>query len=334
YFILLVQYQEMIRIFAVADLGWSQPTLIQEKAIPLALEGKDLLARARTGSGKTAAYAVPIIQHILTSKQSVREQAVRVLVLVPTKELGQQVQTMMRQLTSFCSRDVRVADISSKADVSSQRPILMEKPDVVVGTPARVLAHINAHNLDLQASLEVLVVDEADLIFSFGFEADLKSLLCHLPKIYQSFLMSATFTEDVQALKELLLHNPVVLKLQGSQLPDSSQLQQYTIKCEEEDKFLLVYTLLKLQLVRGKTLLFVGAVDRSYRLKLFLEQFSIPACVLNSELPVQSRCHIITQFNQGFYDIIIATDEQSLSPPAGSSQAKGKEKKNADKGGK
>ncbi|XP_024113491.1 probable ATP-dependent RNA helicase DDX56 [Oryzias melastigma] len=319
---------------AVADLGWSQPTLIQEKAIPLALEGKDLLARARTGSGKTAAYAVPIIQHILTSKQSVREQAVRALVLVPTKELGQQVQTMMRQLTSFCSRDVRVADISSKADVSSQRPILMEKPDVVVGTPSRVLAHINAHNLDLQASLEVLVVDEADLIFSFGFEADLKSLLCHLPKIYQSFLMSATFTEDVQALKELLLHNPMVLKLQGSQLPDSSQLQQYTIKCEEEDKFLLIYTLLKLRLVRGKTLLFVGAVDRSYRLKLFLEQFSIPACVLNSELPVQSRCHIITQFNQGFYDIIIATDEQSLSPPAGSSQTKGKEKKNANKGGK
>ncbi|RVE66144.1 hypothetical protein OJAV_G00123600 [Oryzias javanicus] len=319
---------------AVADLGWSQPTLIQEKAVPLALEGKDLLARARTGSGKTAAYAVPVIQHILTSKQSVREQAVRALVLVPTKELGQQVQTMMRQLTSFCSRDIRVADISSKADVSSQRPILMEKPDVVVGTPSRVLAHINAHNLDLQASLEVLVVDEADLIFSFGFEADLKSLLCHLPKIYQSFLMSATFTEDVQALKELLLHNPVVLKLQGSQLPDSSRLQQYTIKCEEEDKFLLIYTLLKLGLVRGKTLLFVGAVDRSYRLKLFLEQFSIPACVLNSELPVQSRCHIITQFNQGFYDIIIATDEQSLSPPAGSSQTKGKEKKNANKGGK
>ncbi|RVE73335.1 hypothetical protein OJAV_G00049250 [Oryzias javanicus] len=162
---------------AVADLGWSQPTLIQEKAVPLALEGKDLLAGARTGSGKTAAYAVPIIQHILTSKQSVREQAVRALVLVPTKELGQQVQTVLRQLTSFCSRDVRVADISSKADVSSQRPILMEKPDVVVGTPSRVLAHINAHNLDLQASLEVLVVDEADLIFWFGFEADLKSLL-------------------------------------------------------------------------------------------------------------------------------------------------------------
>ncbi|XP_008280032.1 putative ATP-dependent RNA helicase DDX56 [Stegastes partitus] len=322
---------------AVADLGWFQPTLIQEKAIPLALEGKDVLARARTGSGKTAAYAVPVIQRILISKQSVREQDVRALILVPTKELGQQVQTMIRQLTSFCSRDVRVADISGKADLSTQRPILMEKPDVVVGTPSRVLAHLNAQNLVLHSSLEMLVVDEADLLFSFGFEADLKNLLCHLPKIYQSFLMSATLSEDVQALKELLLHNPVVLKLQGSQLPDSSQLQQYSIKCEEEDKFLLIYTLLKLQLVRGKTLVFVGAVDRCYRLKLFLEQFSIPACVLNSELPVQSRCHIITQFNQGFYDYIIATDEQSLADPTAAVQTtsgKEKKKKNTEKGGK
>uniref|UniRef100_A0A8C7KRW3 Probable ATP-dependent RNA helicase DDX56 n=1 Tax=Oncorhynchus kisutch TaxID=8019 RepID=A0A8C7KRW3_ONCKI len=321
---------------ALADLGWAQPTLIQEKAIPLALEGKDILARARTGSGKTAAYAVPIIQRILTSKQNVREQAVRVLILVPTKELGQQVQAMIRQLTAYCARDVRVADISGKADLSAQRPILMEKPDVVVGTPSRVLAHLSAQSLDLQSSLETLVIDEADLLFSFGFEADLKSLymgfliISHLPKIYQSFLMSATLSEDVQALKELLLHNPVILKLQGSQLPDSSQLQQYSVQCEEEDKFLLIYTLLKLHLVQGKTLVFVGAVERCYRLKLFLEQFSIPTCVLNSELPVHSRCHIITQFNQGFYDYIIATDEQVLADPTTTAQAtegKGKKKK-------
>ncbi|XP_024252976.1 probable ATP-dependent RNA helicase DDX56 isoform X2 [Oncorhynchus tshawytscha] len=321
---------------ALADLGWAQPTLIQEKAIPLALEGKDILARARTGSGKTAAYAVPVIQRILTSKQNVREQAVRVLILVPTKELGQQVQAMIRQLTAYCARDVRVADISGKADLSAQRPILMEKPDVVVGTPSRVLAHLSAQSLDLQASLETLVIDEADLLFSFGFEADLKSLLCHLPKIYQSFLMSATLSEDVQALKELLLHNPVILKLQGSQLPDSSQLQQYSVQCEEEDKFLLIYTLLKLHLVQGKTLVFVGAVERCYRLKLFLEQFSIPTCVLNSELPVHSRCHIITQFNQGFYDYIIATDEQVLADPttttAEAAEGKGKKKKKKNAG--
>ncbi|KAG7322548.1 hypothetical protein KOW79_013894 [Hemibagrus wyckioides] len=330
-----IQFHEMgldDRILkAVADLGWAQPTLIQEKAIPLALDGKDLLARARTGSGKTAAYAVPLIQQILTSKQTVREQAVRALVLVPTKELGQQVQAMIRQLTAYCARDVRVADISGKAEVSAQRPILMEKPDIVVGTPSRVQAHIKAQNLELHA-LEVLVIDEADLLFSFGFEADLKSLICNLPKIYQAFLMSATLSDDVQALKELVLHNPVTLKLQGSQLPDSSQLQQYSVKCEEEDKFLLIYTLLKLGLVRGKTLIFVSSLDRCYRLKLFLEQFSVPACVLNSELPVHSRCHIISQFNQGFYDYIIATDEQGLDKPTADSQsAKNKEKKKKKK---
>ncbi|XP_066570443.1 putative ATP-dependent RNA helicase DDX56 [Amia ocellicauda] len=324
---------------ALADLGWAQPTLIQEKAIPLALDGKDLLARARTGSGKTAAYALPIIQHILTAKQTVQEQAVRALVLVPTKELGQQVQTMIRQLTGFCARDVRVADISGKAELSAQRPILMEKPDIVVGTPSRVLAHLTAQNLMLRSSLDMLVIDEADLLFSFGFESDLKGLLCHLPKIYQAFLMSATFNEDVQALKELVLHNPVTLKLQGSQLPDSSQLKQYSVLCEEEDKFLLIYTLLKLGLVRGKTLLFVSAIDRCYRLKLFLEQFSIPACVLNSELPVHSRCHIIGQFNQGFYDYIIATDEQSLADPGSAQEGEGsqgtkKKNKGSGKGGR
>uniref|UniRef100_A0A452H1X3 Probable ATP-dependent RNA helicase DDX56 n=1 Tax=Gopherus agassizii TaxID=38772 RepID=A0A452H1X3_9SAUR len=304
---------------AIAELGWAKPTLIQEKAIPLALEGKDLLARARTGSGKTAAYAIPLIQHLLQVKMSplVMEQAVRGLVLVPTKELGQQVLQMIQQLTAYCTRDVRVADVSGQVDMSAQRPILMEKPDVVVGTPSRVLAHLQGHSLSLRHSLEVLVLDEADLLFSFGFEEDLKNLLCHFPKIYQSFLMSATFNEEVQALKELVLHNPVTLKLQESQLPEAAQLCQYQIRCAgEEDKFLLLYALLKLGLVPGKAILFVNTVERSYRLKLFLEQFSIPACVLNSELPVQSRCHIISQFNRGFYDYIVATDEQALAEPA------------------
>ncbi|XP_040270509.1 probable ATP-dependent RNA helicase DDX56 [Bufo bufo] len=310
---------------SVADLGWEKPTLIQEKAIPLGVEGKDLLARARTGSGKTAAYSIPIIQSLLQSKMTVSEQAVRVLILVPTKELGHQVQQMVRQLTTYCARDIKIADISGQADISAQRPILMEKPDIVVGTPSRILIHINQKTLCLRESLQVLVIDEADLIFSFGFEDDLKSLLCKLPNIYQSYLMSATFNEDVLALKKLVLHNPVTLKLEESQLPDSSQLTQYHIQCEEEEKFLLLYTLLKLSLIRGKTIIFVNDVERSYRLKLFLEQFSIPSCVLNSELPVQSRCHIIAQFNRGFYDYIIASDEQALS------EAKAKGKKQAGK---
>ncbi|XP_062995521.1 probable ATP-dependent RNA helicase DDX56 [Elgaria multicarinata webbii] len=322
---------------ALGDLGWARPTLIQAQAIPLALEGKDLLARAQTGSGKTGAYAVPLLQHLLRGKASalVAAQAVRGLVLVPTKELGQQVLQVLRQLAAYCAREVRVVDVSGQAELAAQRPLLMEKPDVVVGTPSRVLVHLQAQSLNLQDSLEILVMDEADLLFSFGFEEDLKSLLCHLPKIYQTFIMSATFNEDVQALKELVLHNPVTLRLQESQLPDSSQLSQFQIQCEsEENKFLLLYALLKLSLVRGKVILFVGTIERCYRLKLFLEQFSIPACVLNSELPVQSRCHIISQFNKGICDYIVATDEQDLAEPEGSGEGSSRRRTGRRKGTK
>uniref|UniRef100_A0A4X1UBX1 Probable ATP-dependent RNA helicase DDX56 n=1 Tax=Sus scrofa TaxID=9823 RepID=A0A4X1UBX1_PIG len=316
---------------AVTDLGWSRPTLIQEKAIPLALEGKDLLARARTGSGKTAAYAIPMLQLLLHRKAigPAVEQAVRGLVLVPTKDLARQAQSMIQQLAAYCARDIRVANVSAAEDSASQRAVLMEKPDIVVGTPSRILNHLQQDNLKLRDSLELLVVDEADLLFSFGFEEELKSLLCHLPRIYQAFLMSATFNEDVQALKELVLHNPVTLKLQESQLPGPDQLQQFQVVCEtEEDKFLLLYALLKLSLIRGKSLLFVNTLERSYRLRLFLEQFSIPACVLNGELPLRSRCHII-QFNQGLYDCVIATDAEVLGPPV---KGKGKQRGKGPKG--
>ncbi|XP_060643413.2 probable ATP-dependent RNA helicase DDX56 [Anolis sagrei] len=318
---------------AVAALGWRRPTLVQAEAIPLALEGKDLLARARTGSGKTGAYALPLLHRLLLLRRGGKEAAVRGLVLVPSKELGRQARDMLRRLTTFCARDIRLADLSGTEEAAAQRPVLMEKPDVVIGTPSRVLAHLQARSLSLQETLEVLVIDEADLLFSFGFEEDLKSLLCYLPKIYQTFVMSATFNEDVQTLKELVLHNPVTLKLQESQLPGPSQLSQFHIQCEaEEDKFLLLCVLLKLSLVRGKVILFVGSIDRCYRLKLFLEQFSIPACVLNSELPAKSRCHIISQFNKGFYDYIIATDEQDLADPE--RPPEGKRRKRGGKGHK
>ncbi|KAK2572740.1 putative ATP-dependent RNA helicase DDX56 [Acropora cervicornis] len=255
---------------AIAKLKWSQPSPIQENAIPLALEGKDILARAKTGSGKTAAYAIPLIQRILQDKQGdPSSSGVRALVLVPSKELAKQAHRNLKELSLYCSRDVRVTDVA-QGNISSTKSLLMEGPDIVVGTPSVLLGHIQAKNLDLKVSLEMLVIDEADLVFSYGYESDLK---------------------DVSTLKKLVLHNPVILKLQESQLPSDDKLTQYFIKCEVGDKFLLIYTLLKL------------------KLKLFLEQFSIKACVLNSELPHNSRLHIVEEFNQDIYDYIIASDE-------------------------
>jgi len=298
---------------AIAKLGWVEPTLIQERAVPLIMEGKDLLARGRTGSGKTGAFCVPLIQRILEVKagDTTAKQAVRGCILCPSRELARQTTEVLVALTNSCLGVVKVLDIGAK-EVEVVAPLLKDLPDIIVGTPGRLSQHLKEGNLNLATSLSMLIIDEADLIFSFGFEADLRHILTQLPPIYQAVLTSATLSEDVTRLKKLVLNNPVVLKLSEPQLPDSSQLTQYVIKLEEEEKFVLIYALFKLELIRGKSLMFVSSVDRCYKMKLYLEQFNIPCCVLNSELPVATRLHTVEQFNKGVYNVIVAADEKVL----------------------
>lgn len=311
---------------AIAKLGWQNPTLIQEKAIPLLLEGKDVLVRARTGSGKTAAFAIPVIQKILNIKQMAMQQEIKALILAPSKELSYQITSAVKDLTLKCSREVRCVDVAPQDDLSVQKPLLVEKPDIVVGTPARVLQHLKAGNLNLKKSLEILVIDEADLIFSFGYETEVKELMTFLPKIYQAILASATLSEDVKSLRSLVLHNPVVLKLEEPDLAPASQLTHYHLFAEEMDKAAILYSLLKLHLVRGKTIIFVNTVDKCYKIKLYLEQFGLPTCVLNSELPASIRCHSVSQFNHGLYDIIVASDEKALEQPGNDPKQDGNKK--------
>merc|ERR1719507_679455 len=284
------------------------------------MEGRDLLARGRTGSGKTGAFLIPIIQKVLDCKRLAAgssEQCVRALIMTPTKELCRQIQNVLKDLVSSCGRVVRSVDVSDHrlgTDINAHKPLLVgDVPDIIVGTPSRVLIHMEAGHLDdLRNTLEILVLDEADLIVSFGHEDDVKGILSALPSIYQSVLTSATLSSGAVTLKELVLRRPVTLNLEEESLPEDSQLTQYQIKIEEEDKFVLIYALFKLKLVHGKTIVFVNNVDRCYKLKLYLEQFSIPVCVLNSELPNATRCHIVSQFNKGLYDVVVASDETFL----------------------
>ncbi|KAI5298266.1 hypothetical protein KEM56_004201, partial [Ascosphaera pollenicola] len=159
--------------------------------------------------------------------------------------------------------------------------------------------------------LKHLVIDEADLVLSYGYEDDIKVLEKALPRGIQTMLMSATLTSEVDTLKGLFCRNPVTLKLEEKE-DEGESISQFAVKCAEDEKFLLTYVIFKLQLVKGKTIIFVGDIDRCYRLKLFLEQFGIKSCVLNSELPVNSRIHVVQEFNKGVYDIIIAADDQEV----------------------
>ncbi|KAI8975772.1 P-loop containing nucleoside triphosphate hydrolase protein [Mycotypha africana] len=166
--------------------------------------------------------------------------------------------------------------------------------------------------MSLTDSLQFLVIDEADLVLSFGYEDDLRKITSkYLPKIYQSFLMSATFTNEIESLTSLVLRNPAIIALDDTK-EEMESLTQYVVQCSEFDKFLYTFLMMKLKLIKGKILVFVNDIDRCYKLKLFLEQFSIKSCVLNSELPLNSRYHIVEEFNRGIYDYLIATDETEL----------------------
>lgn len=122
------------------------------------------MIRARTGSGKTAAFAIPLIQKILLNKRNQKKQEVKGLIVAPSKELCKQIHDVVVSLTIKCSREVRVVDVSPQVDLSAQKPLLAEKPDIVVGTPSRLLQHLKASNVKLKQSLETLIIDEADLV--------------------------------------------------------------------------------------------------------------------------------------------------------------------------
>lgn len=352
--------------------GFSSPTIIQERAIPLALSGKDIVAKAPTGSGKTLSYVLPILQSLVDLVEgedydsSIR--SIHSLILVPTKELAKQVHSIIKELTHYLPKSIITVNLASEDKLPVQRALLgggggargsssAGTPSIVISTPTRILPHLDAGTIDFGRSatnagttettaettqarpLQHFVVDEADLIFSFGYKTDLDLLISkHLPRTVQTFLLSATLMPEMDELKKLIMRSPQTIKVDSvsdvvndddlnystttttttSKTSKTSTLlpatlQQYVMKVEkDEDKFLLMYVILKLKLLKGKILIFAGETERCFKLRLFLEQFGIRVCLLNGELPSLTRHHIVDEFNRSIYDIIIASDESVL----------------------
>lgn len=314
---------------AIAKEKFTTPTQIQSEAIPLALSGKDILgkddprcvsfgrasdflpARAKTGSGKTATYVLPILQALLRKKaNSPKERSISSLVLVPTRELAEQVLKVFVSFSFLCAKEVRSVNITQRVSDDVLRSMLADSPDIVIATPGRACQNLNSATFSLER-LTHFVIDEADLVLSYGYEDDLDAISKALPRGVQTFLMSATFTAEIDTLRGLFCRDPAILKLDDTEEVGKG-VTQYVVKCAEDEKFLLTYVIFKLDLIKGKCIIFVSDVDRSYRLKLFLEQFGVRSCVLNSELPVNSRIHVVQEFNKGMYDNIIAADDQEV----------------------
>jgi len=258
--------------------------------------------------------------------------AVKGVILVPTRELCNQVAQVLDDLTYYCADQIKVVVLSSSSSgprgkkkkkggdgaLLQQEALLRDRPDIVVATPAGLVTHVRSGKLNLKRSVETLVVDEADLILSFGYADDVTEIMKSLPKTCQGFLMSATLSPELHKLKHVVLHSPAVLKLEGEDddptngnpaLNKEGNLMQFYLDLPTKDRYLVLYVFLKLGLLKGKGLFFVNTIDGGYRLKLFLEQFHIRSAVLNAELPSKSRLNIIEHFNVGNFDYLIATDE-------------------------
>lgn len=304
---------------SIKSSGFTNPTLIQSHAIPLALQEKrDIIAKAATGSGKTLAYLIPVIQTILDFKKTLsnnepEQPGTLGVILVPTRELAQQVTDVLEKLIVFCSKDIKILNLAADASTAVLNTLLSESPEIIVATPSKLL-NVLETNIDsvILSDLKFLVIDEVDLVLTFGYQEDLEKLAEYLPlkKNLQTFLMSATLNDDIQSLKQKYCRSPAIIKFNDEEINrDQSKLLQYYVRVSEFDKFLLCYVIFKLGLIKGKTLIFVNNIDRGYRLKLVLEQFGIKSCILNSELPVNSRQHIVDQFNKNVYQLLIATDD-------------------------
>lgn len=257
------------------------------------------------------------------SQVSPARKAVSALVLVPTRELAEQVHKSFASFSAFCAKDVRSINLTQRVSDAVLRSILADSPDIVISTPGKASQTLAATALSLE-NITHLVIDEADLVLSYGYENDMSMIAKSIPRAVQTILMSATLSSEVDTLKGLFCKNPATLKLEEKD-EDGEGVTQYVVKCAEDEKFLLTYVIFKLRLVKGKCIIFVEDVDRSYRLKLFLEQFSVKSCVLNSELPVNSRIHAVQEFNKGVYDILLAADDQEILGGIASKKAQASE---------
>ncbi|KAK9906356.1 hypothetical protein WJX75_000482 [Coccomyxa subellipsoidea] len=316
-------------LLALEKRQYETPTTVQAACIPAALEGKDVVARAKTGSGKTLAYLLPALHKILALPKEKQRAGWQALIFVPTRELCEQVREEAEAVATRCKADIRVSSLAVDS-AAVQRDIFLHIGQVVISTPGQVAQALKEGRLRAASfqpdermrrpGLSTLVLDEADLMLSMpGYEEDLQAIAPLIPRSCQCLLMSATSSAEVERLQKLVLHNPTTLNLLGNDADASgaagpgpgsaAEIEHFHIACDRNDKLLHTMVLLKLGMVRKKVLLFVNSIDAGFRLKLFLEAFGIRSAVINAELPLNSRHHILQEFNKGIFDYLIATDD-------------------------
>jgi ATP-dependent RNA helicase RhlE len=295
---------ELLR--AVAQQGYTQPTPVQREAIPLVLEGRDVVAAAQTGTGKTAAFVLPILQRLtsnLAYSQTSGRRPIRVLVVTPTRELCLQVEESVRTYSQ--QHPVRSVAIYGGMPFDPQVRKLLQAPEIVVATPGRLLDHVEQRTIDL-SRVEVLVLDEGDRMLDMGFIPDIRRIIKLLPTQRQTLMFSATFSPEVRRLAADFQRQPVFVQItpQGTA---AELVRHLVIPVERTRKRDVLSELIKSGRIE-QALVFTRTKHGAGRLAEQLERDGINATAIHGDKSQIQRVRALTDFKAGKVDILVATD--------------------------
>ncbi|KAI1090952.1 ATP-dependent rRNA helicase RRP3 [Rostrohypoxylon terebratum] len=286
---------------ACHSLGYKHPTPIQAQSIPLALQNRDLIGLAETGSGKTAAFTLPILQALLE-----KPSAFFGLILAPTRELATQIGQAVDALGASIS--VRCAVIVGGLDMVPQAIALSKKPHIVVATPGRLLDHLEKTKGFKLSNTKYLVIDEADRLLDMDFGPILDKLLKFLPRERRTFLFSATMSSKVESLQRASLRDPLRVSITTNKYQTVSTLKQYYIFIPHMHKDSYLIFLVASEFTGRSTIIFTRTVYETQRVAILLRFLGFGAIPLHGQLSQSSRLGALNKFKSGSRDILVATD--------------------------
>jgi ATP-dependent RNA helicase RhlE len=288
---------------AIADQGYSKPTPVQSRAIPVILEGKDILAGAQTGTGKTAGFALPLLQLLSKRSGTSAKNSVRALILTPTRELAAQVEESVAAYGKYLP--LKSAVIFGGVKINPQIGQLRRGVDVLVATPGRLLDHVQQRTLDL-SKVEILVVDEADRMLDMGFIRDIRRILKLLPARRQNLLFFATFSNEIKTLAENLLNSPVLIEV-ASRNTASERIEQLVHPVDRIRKRELLSFLIGSKNWR-QVLVFTRTKHGANKLTKQLEHDGISAAAIHGNKSQATRTRTLAGFKHGDVRVLVATD--------------------------
>jgi ATP-dependent RNA helicase DeaD len=283
---------------SIQKMGFEETTPIQAQAIPLGLQNKDIIGQAQTGTGKTAAFGIPLIE-----KTNVKSEHIQGIVVAPTRELAIQVAEELHKI-GYTKR-IRVLPVYGGQDINRQIRALKNRPHIIVGTPGRILDHINRKTIRME-HIHTVVLDEADEMLNMGFIDDIEKILANVPKERQTLLFSATMPEPIRRIAERFMKNPEVVKVKAKEVTVPN-IEQFFLEVHEKKKFDVLTRLLDIQspelaIVFGRTKRRVDELSEALTVRGYAAEG------IHGDLSQAKRLSVLKKFKEGTIDVLVATD--------------------------